>query len=170
MKGGCTQSGGSPPDDEFIHGDYDPEEDDELPPGWTREILDTAEEEAFFREDPDGKTLQLVIPISALEKEALENAAFVETEDPAMEVAKIPNCEKTLPPPVPETDPYKPPPMSYDIKVPSHEILPPVDPAIALPTLPLNEKVALYERSVVPRQRRYVKFVKKSKGRRRRSR
>ena len=67
-------------EDKFI--DYqDPEDDYQLPAGWTREVIDTAEEEAFFREDPDGETLQLVVPMTPAEKDALENAAFVDVDE-----------------------------------------------------------------------------------------
>jgi hypothetical protein len=135
-------------------GHYDPTQDD-LPPGWTREVIDTADDLAFFREDEDQRTMQLVIPMSSLEKEALENTEFVNIRNPADNVLEPPKTMSSLPTITEETEPPQLPDTVDQIEL-SYDNSPPVDPAVSLPTLSNEDKMYIYEKSVSPIDRQFT--------------
>ena len=148
----------------------DEDDDFSFPPGYTREIIDVAEDEAFFREDPDGITVQLVMPKTPLEKESIENAFFVDVSEPALDVEKPPVSENRLPEPIPEIDLEKPTMVQEKVKAIRNDIpSPPVDPALALPTLNSSQAMKIYEKTIVPKDR-YVKMTRTTRTSRRRYR
>lgn len=75
---------------------------DKLPEGYSAEIIDKANEPSYFRQDEDGVNIQLVLPKPPLEKEALENAEFIDVADPNLDKQDAPKSETQLPDPVPE--------------------------------------------------------------------
>lgn len=71
-------------------------------------IISEADEVAFFREDDDQKTLQLVIPKPKLEQEALENAIFVDVPEPISAIEITQENLSRLPASVPEKSEQRP--------------------------------------------------------------
>jgi len=139
--------------------------DDPLPFGYTRTILDIADDEAFYQED--GDIGRLILPMPKLQKEALENAAFVEVTEPALEKEKPPTKEDALPPQLPTHDIHKPISIPTHIKnAPTTIPPPPVDPAAALPTVSDTARERLLNKTMA-KSDRYVK-VKFRNSRRRR--
>lgn len=80
-------------------------ENDTLPAGYTREIIDNAQELAFIREDEDGKSLQLILPKPALEKEAMEKCVFTAVPEPAADIEAPLTDFESLPAEIPEKSP-----------------------------------------------------------------
>jgi len=158
------------------HVDYD---DDEhggryIPEEAMSSIIDTADDVAFIREDPDDVSLQLTLPLTKWHKEALEEGTFVAVSDPALEKESPPRTENSLPPDIPETDLSEPPSVQHQVKPLQLENVPPppIDPAVALPTITETKRQQLLEKTVAPEERRrdyvVVKRRTKTRGRRRR--
>lgn len=119
---------------------------DPLPLGWIREIIDVADDEAFY--DEEGETGRFVLPKPRMEKEALEEAAFVDVSEPAIDNEFPPPNEYSLPPPLHELDNSK---LSKGFKVGrlSKDIpRPPIDPALSIPTKSRRKDTVVFTRRI----------------------